>query len=229
MKRILIALLAAGLLAGSALTASAEEAPRSLTVTGRGAVTAEADTATLYVVIESRGATAAEAVRDNAETAARVRNAVIAAGAASDGFSTANYTLWPEYDMKGQQKIKAYCAQNSMKVDVKQLALTGQVSDAAITAGADRIGSVTFSLRDEETYKEEALRRAAADAKKKAATIAAGLGTALGAPLSVTANSVYVSAYKSPARNTAEADAGTTLTPDRQEITAQVTVVYEIA
>ena len=102
MKRTAIALLTAGLVLAGSLAGYAAD-PRTLTVTGTGSVTAAADTATLYVVIETKSDTAARAARDNADTAARVRNAVIAAGASSDGFSTANYTLYPEYDPKGEK------------------------------------------------------------------------------------------------------------------------------
>lgn len=230
MKKTVIALMAAGLIFTGGLAAQAEDAPRTLTVSGTGSVTAAADTATLYVVIESRSATAAEAARDNADTAARVRNAVIAAGASDEGFSTANYTLWPEYDVKDQQTIRAYSAQNSMKVVVKDLARTGQVTDAAIAAGADRIGSVVFSLENEETCRAAAIRSAAASARKEADAIAAGLGCTITGVLSSTASTTRTAPYRALMYNgDATAETGTELTPEKQEITANVTVVYEIA
>lgn len=230
MKKTAIALLAAGLILTGGLSAAAEDAPRTLTVTGTGSASAAADTATLYVVIESRGATAAEAARDNADTAARVRNAVIAAGASDKEFATANYTLWPEYDPDHPQRIRAYSAQNSMKVIVKDLALTGQVTDAAIAAGADRIGSVVFSLEDGTPYTDAAIRSASRSARKEADAIAAGLGCTITGVLSASVNTSAAAPYRPVMRNAdATAEAGTVLTPEKQEITAQVTVVYEIA
>lgn len=229
MKRTAIALLTAGLVLAGSLAGYAAD-PRTLTVTGTGSVTAAADTATLYVVIETKSDTAAQAARDNADTAARVRNAVIAAGASSDGFSTANYTLYPEYDPKGELKPAAYHAQNSMKVEVKDLARTGQVSDAALHAGASRIGSVVFSLSDEKAYKDRALRAAAGDARAKADAIAGRIGCTVAGVLDVSTQTVSAAPYGRSVMNmAADAAPGTTLSPDKQEITATVSVTYEIA
>lgn len=229
MKRTAIALLTAGLVLAGSLSGYAAD-PRTLTVTGTGSVIAAADTATLYVVIETKSDTAARAARDNADISARVYNAVIAAGASSDGLSTANYALYPEYDPKGEMKTAAYRVQNSLKVEVKDLARTGQVSDAALQAGASRIGSVIFSLSDEEAYKDRALRAAAKDAAAKADAIAGSLGCTVTGVLSVSTQSVSAAPYGRSVMNmAADAAPGTTLSPDKQEITAQVTVVYEIA
>ncbi len=229
MKRTAIALLTAGLVLAGSLSGYAAD-PRTLTVTGTGNVTAAADTATLYVVIETKSDTAARAARDNADISARVYNAVIAAGASSDGLSTANYALYPEYDPKGEMKTAAYRVQNSLKVEVKDLARTGDVSDAALQAGASRIGSVIFSLSDEEAYKDRALRAAAKDAEAKADAIAGSLRCTVTGVLAVSTQSVSAAPYGRSVMNmAADAAPGTTLSPDKQEITAQVTVVYEIA
>lgn len=230
MKKTALALLTAGLILTGGFAAHAEDAPRTLSVSGTGSVTVAADTATLYVVIESRGATAAEAARANADTASLVRNAVIAAGASDKEFATANYTLRPEYDPKDPRKIKAYSAQNSMKVVVKDLSRAGAVSDAAVAAGAGRIGSVVFSLEDEEPYRAQAIRNAALSARKEADLIAAGLGCTITGVISATASAAYTTPYRTVLRNAdATAETGTAFTPEKQELTANVSIVYEIA
>lgn len=226
MKAALVSLMTAALLwTGS--TALAEDAPRTLTVTGTGTVTAAADTATLYVVIDSEGPTAGQAARDNGRTAAEVKRAVVAAGAAEDELTTANYTLRPEYDEKRPRTIRTYRAQHSLKVVVRDAALAGAVSDAALAAGAGRIGSVVFSLADQTPYQTEALQRAAAGARKESERIAAALGASITGVLSAT-TSVRSHPPRGLLRNASAKEENTALVPEKQDITATVTIVYEI-
>lgn len=227
----IIALTAAACLMAVPFISSAADNPPSLTVSGTGTVTAPADTATLYVIVETTSPEAAAAAQDNAAISTKVWNAALAAGAKDQGITTTGYNLWPE--TSGQNKNKTtYHVQNSMKITVKDLSRTGAVSDAALKAGATRIGSVSFTLEDTTPYKERALTEAVNDARQKANSIAVGLGCTITGVRSVSVGDINTNAPRARMLlNTAggAADTETTLTPGTQSIMGQVTIVFDIA
>ena len=49
---------------------------------------------------------------------------------------------------------------------------TGAVIDAALTAGADHVAGIYFSLSDDSSVRAEALRRAVADVRRRAEALA---------------------------------------------------------
>jgi uncharacterized protein YggE len=58
----------------------------------------------------------------------------------------------------------------------------------AIKEGADNIGSITFSLRDEKTVQDKAALEALKDAKRKAGNLADAVGWAIDRPITLAAN-----------------------------------------
>lgn len=232
MNKILFALAAAAAITGAAFTVDAADAPRSLTTSGSATVSVLPDTAILYVVVESEGKDAAKAAQDNASRTDKVWAAVTAAGADRDASATSGYNLWPEYEAGRPDAIKTYRVTNSLKVVTHDLAAAGKISDAALRAGASRIQSVQFSLEKEEQYQSQALSRAAAEARKKADIIAQSLGTSVTGVLSVTASAPSSGTYRFRMANavmdSGAAPAPTELTPEKQDITRNVTVVFQI-
>lgn len=231
MNKILFTLAAA---AAITCAASAAEAagPRSLTVNGSAAVSVLPDTATLYVVVESSGSDAAKAAQDNASRTDKVWAAVTAAGADRGASATSGYNLWPEYEAGKPDTVKIYRVTNGLKVVTHNLAAAGKISDAALKAGASRIQSVQFSLEKEEQYQNQALSRAAAEARKKADIIAQSLGASVTGVLSAAASTPPSGTYRFRAANavmdSTAAPAPTELTPEKQEIRRDITVVFEI-
>ncbi len=238
MKKKLIALMTAGVLAISCISASAqsdESFHRSLTVSGSATVTAKSDTATIHLSVETSSPNVKAAVRENANTMTAVRNAVISAGADASKIETQNYQVYPQntYDDKGRVKNKTYNCTNSMNVVVSRLDKTGEVMDAAVQAGANRIDSVDFSVSNTQVYKDQALREATADALRKANIMAAALGRNVINVISVSEDSNNVVPYRMMKVNLAAArsndeGAPTPLAPGDAKMESHVTVVFEI-
>jgi uncharacterized protein YggE len=229
-----MALMTAGLIAFSCVTAQAEEpARRSITVTGTSEVTAKSDMATINVSVETSSPNVKAAARENANTMTAVRNAVIAAGADASKIETQNYNIYPQqtYDSKGNAKVKEYRCTNSMKVVVDQLSRTGNVMDAAVEAGANRIDSVDFSVAHPEVYKDEALKKATEDAYRKAKIIASALGRSVVNVISASDDNVNVVPYRMMNVKLAAArveDSTTPIDPGESKMQGRVTVVFEI-
>ena len=234
MKKLAVAL-AAGLIACSCMTAQAEDSRRSITTTGNGVVIAQNNRAVMYLAVETMSSDAKQAAQDNANIMTKVKHAVIGAGAAPDKIETDNYTMYPVYEYdKGKVKSRKYEVNNRMKVVVEDLTKAGTVMDAAISAGANRIENIMFTVRNPGKYKDDALREAARDARRKADIIAASLGKTVTNIISVTDNSVRISPrnYMMNARmaggNDMAESATTPMEGGDAKVESSVTVVFEI-
>lgn len=174
-------------------TVHAEEAPRTLSVTGRGTAVAAADKAEFDVTIETTAPTQTEAASENAARSRAVRTALIAAGAKFDQLATGNYSVSPvyRYDKKNNRTLLGYTAQNRIHVEAGLLRNTGAIIDAAAESGASRIDSIQFSNTNKDPYKNQAYRLAAEDARAQAEALANTLGLTLGPVLSVSENTSY--------------------------------------
>ncbi|MGO9264377.1 MAG: SIMPL domain-containing protein [Candidatus Binataceae bacterium] len=172
--------------------AAAESTPSDLhtiEVNGDGSVQAAPDQATLQLAIETHAATAAEAAGSNGALAQKVRDALKAKLQDKGLMWTGGYSLYPDYSEPrngGEAKIIGYRAQNSITVQTGALELVGPLIDAAIAAGANRVGSLDYDLRDNTKARSEAITRAAKDAEAQAQALAAALAVKLGAVVKAT-------------------------------------------
>ena len=227
----IMALLTCFCMAAACISVSAADAPaKTITVEGSGNMTIGADQASVNIAIETDASTPQEAAASNASLMTGVRDAVIRAGIEANKIKTSNYMLWPSYQYdKGKSSVSGYRATNSVIVTVNPANKTGDVIDAAIHAGANKINSVTFSMKDTDTYKQQVIRKAINDAKEKADTIAAALDKHVINVLSVSENSVRVTLNRNlmMVRESA-VSAETPIEPQDVDIQSDVTVVFEI-
>jgi uncharacterized protein len=173
--------------------AAAESTPSSLhtiEVNGDGSVQAAPDQATLQLAIETHATTAAEAAGSNGALAQKVRDALKSKLQDKGLMWTGGYSLYPDYSEArngGEAKIIGYRTQNSITVQTGALELVGPLIDAAIKAGANRVGSLDYDLRDNSQARGEAITRATKDAETQAQALASALGVKLGPIVKATA------------------------------------------
>lgn len=237
MNKKWLAIATAGIIALSAsIQAWAADANdrRSITITGQGEVSAKSDTAIITFSVETMSPNAKAAARENANTMDAVRNAVIAKGADAKKIETQSYNVYPQdqYDSKGKVKSTTYRAENSLRVTVTDLSKTGDIIDAAIAAGANRVSSLDLTVSDTSAYEDQAIRKATEDAYHKAKIIAATLGKTVTNVISVQENGnryvpYRVANVKLAARSLSE-DASTPIEGGESKINSSVTIVFEI-
>jgi uncharacterized protein YggE len=151
-------------------------------------------------------------------------------GTAAD-IKTISFTLQPNYLYPregGEPDITGYTATNLVRITIDDLTRVGTLIDAATEAGANRIRSLQFVLKNEGPAHAQALREAAAKARTKADALAFALGVRIGRVLSVTETSPAVV----PVRNVAFARAGAAATPIEPgtiEVRATITLRVEIS
>ncbi len=147
-------------------------------VSGTSMVQAQPDTAILSISVVTQNQDALEAQQQNAGLSESVIRAVKAAAGAGAEIKTSGYVLTPQRVYKENQPptISGYEVRNSITVTMGELQKVGAVIDAAATAGANNVDSVSFTLRKDETARNQALSEATREAISKANVIARVLG-----------------------------------------------------
>jgi uncharacterized protein len=166
---------------------------RTIQVAGNGEAQAAPDLAVLSLAIETHAATAADAAGRNGGLAQKVSEALRAKLGDKGKTWTGGYSLYPEYGDQSHPNAKpvitGYRAENTITVQTGALDLVGPLIDAAIAAGANRVNSLDFNLRDDTRARNEAITKAAKDAQAQAQALAAALGLKLGPIINATTQS----------------------------------------
>jgi uncharacterized protein len=196
--------------------------PDTVTTTGHGVVTVVPDEASVSAGVHTQAETAAAALAQNA----RLMSSVIAALKAAGGsdLQTQQVSLYPQTN--DQNQVTGYVADNSVSAEAK-IAGAGALIDAAVAAGANNVSGPTLDVSDRDARYRDALGKAVADARAKAAALAGAGGFGVGPVSSVTEQTAAAPApvYEAAAAGKSVA---TPIEPGTQDVTADVTVTFRI-
>ena len=193
MHRWLAALAAVMMLAVMAL-AGAPEAQAfgkafRFSSSGEGVVSAAPDMAHVNIGVHTRAKSAGDALRKNTEAMRRVfddlrkRFGIAEKDMATTGFGVEPVYFTPRDDKgrpTGPAKLVAYEVRNRLTVTVRDLDRLGELLDAVVKSGANRLEDIVFDFSDREKLLNEARRKAVAQAKEKAKLYAEAVGFRLG-------------------------------------------------
>lgn len=143
---------------------------RTLKVQGHAVLAAAPDRATITLGAVSRAEDARAALADNARTLDAVIHAVEDLGVERSAMQTMNLSIHPDPET-GQ-----YVVSHQLNVHVGDVLKVGEALDAAVAAGANASGGVSFGLTDPSELMAQALREAVADAQARAESITSALG-----------------------------------------------------
>lgn len=226
---------ALALLAGP-LAAQEREEPRTVTVNAVAQVERAPDRAVGLLAVESQAETAQAASQQNAQTMESVIAALRSAGISGDVIRTTGYQLNPVYipAQRGEsgERISGYRAVNMVEIKVDSLPRLGAIIDAAIGAGANRVASLRFELRDMDGARLEAIAQAVEKGRREAEVVARAAGQQLGLPMSIHTSSDFpypqpmYAMERSVAMNAPQAS--TPIETGTLTITANVTLVYRL-
>lgn len=192
----LASLLAAALLTAAPLTAQMNESPtlaigkdnRTLTISASDHAEADAEVADLSVGYTVYGATLQEAYRAASASSNGIVKAMLDAGAAKSEMQSRAQQVarLNDYEQKQQKGAKFRVSQTwTVSTEPGKAAV---VLDAAVQAGANQSGDITWRMKNNLALDQEALRKATEHAKALAATMAQSLGATLGKPVYATNN-----------------------------------------
>jgi uncharacterized protein len=232
MKTLTHAVLAC-LLAAPAL---AQQAPlSSIRVTGDAQVTAKPDRVQIDVGVTTHAETSQEAAAQNARQVDAVLAAVKKSAGPTAVLKTVDYSLTPAYRYQNGHEpvITGYTASNLVQVTLDDLTKISNVIDAAAQSGANQVRGIQFTLRDQDSVRADALRKAAAKARGDAEVLAAALGLKIVRVLSVEENGVpqfpRMRMMNVAAAGAAEAKVATPVESGTLEVSADIVLTVEVA
>lgn len=167
----------------SAAETGATPQPRTISVTGTGKAMAAPDIAYITVGVDTKSSSAIVAAEENNQKMNGVVAAIKGLGIEDKDIQTINYNIYIEqkYDREGKPTgEREYRVVNEVRVRVRNLDNVGKLLEQAVTAGANSIGNISFSLSDPVALQKQARDAAIADARDRAQQLAEGLGVKLG-------------------------------------------------
>jgi uncharacterized protein YggE len=204
----------------------------TIEVNGTGEAQAPPDRATLQIAIETHATTAAAAAGNNGALAQKVSDALKRKLQDKGLMWTGGYTLYPDYSEQrngGEARIIGYRAQNSITVQTGAMELVGPLIDAAIAAGANRVDSLDYDLRDDTKARTDAIGKASKNAQAQAQALATALGVQLGAVMKASTVTEERPLPVARARFTAAlSTAATPVEAGQITVPATVSLTYEI-
>ncbi|MGI6545918.1 MAG: SIMPL domain-containing protein [Fastidiosipilaceae bacterium] len=140
-------------------------------------VTVEPDIAYLTLGATTMDEKASDAARQNAIIMEAILAAVKQAGVDEADIRTQRYNVEMDYDYSGlTPTLKGYNVSNSLNITIHDLAIVGDVLDAATKSGANEVTSLVFDKEDKSVAYDEALTLATKRAMEKVDVIAAAAG-----------------------------------------------------
>jgi len=228
----------------AAMTTVYDAQSMGIRVSGEGSVSAVPDVAVLSIGVEAEASTVEQAMDKAAEAMDKVMDALHDQGIADKDIKTRGFSIYPVWDQVGwlddwledenDERIVGYQVGNTASVKVRDIGSTGDVIDAAASAGGDliRISGVSFTIGDPSVFEDEARAAAVADAKAKAQQLASLSGVHLGKAFYISESGGYYPTYWGGGMDYLGGDEGyrasTTISAGETEITVYVDMAFTI-
>jgi uncharacterized protein YggE len=155
----------------------------TLVTSGQGEAKVTPDRATILVNVQTRGPTAVAAASENAQKTRAVLDALTKLDLPKDQLSTEGYTVYPEmrYDRDGgSPRVTGYVVTNTVRAETRRPEQAGAIIDAALAAGANVIGGLSFHASSIDEARRQAITAAVANARADAEAMARAAGGSLG-------------------------------------------------
>jgi uncharacterized protein len=207
-------------------------AVRSIVLTGHGEVTTAPDIAVLSLGVATHSKSAKDALKTNTAAMQKLFAVLKAAGIADKDMQTSGFSVNPRYDYgdgKSPPRADGFDVANSVAITVRKLDQLGAVLDAAVGAGSNQINGLSFGVDNPASFADEARKRAALDARRKAEIYATAADFILGPIISISEGNAYQPQPVVFARAKMESDAAAVpIAQGEQVITVDVNIVWEI-
>jgi hypothetical protein len=225
-------------LGASATAASAAPAPAivcptnaaTVTVQGYGSAEGQPNELTISLGVQTQASTASAALDSNSTKANALISALEADGVSKQDLQTSGLSIQPVYTGP-KQLITAYQVVNTVTVTLYDLADAGKIIDDAAHAAGNAIvvNNIAFSVKDDAALLGQARAAAVRQALGQAQLMASAAGMSLGHICSLVDNSSLPQPLTLNAGAPARAAAPTTpVQPGEEQVTANVTAVYEL-
>jgi hypothetical protein len=202
----------------------------TVTVRGRATVPVTPDEVTLGLTVEALEGTAAAAFAEASRRAGELAALCDALGVPPAARSTARVSLAEhgEHDRDGRWHHRGFSATSRVAVTLGEAELAIRLLSEAVARAAVRVDGPVWGVADDNPAHEEARRRAAADARRRASDYVEALGARLGAIESIAEPGTGPPPGPRPLRAAALAEADMPLEAGEQEVAAAVDVTFVV-
>ena len=229
MKYLVPAAVAATLLATPAPAQTIP--PPAISVTGEANVSVAPDQAQIDGGVTSDARTAREASEANNAAMSKVLLALKGAGIDGKDYQTSRLSLQPQFATPSKNSerpgIVSFRASNRVMVRIRDVTKVASVIDALVTAGANEIGGINFTVTQASKHLDEAREKAIADARRKAEIYAKAAGVTLGEPISISEEGAAVPVFRSKVAAPMAASAAP-VAPGEEQLSVTVNVSWAI-
>ena len=201
-----------------------------ITVTGTGTVTGTPNQLVLSMGVQTSASSVSTALIEANHATRQVTSALKSHGVRRADIQTSGLSIQPNYS-NGNTAPVGYGVSEQLTATLRDLAAAGSQIQAAVTAGgnATTVDGVSLNLTDTGTLLARARAAAVRDAQAKASQFAKALGHQLRAVVSLSSqSSVPYPIYYATALAGNAAAPSVPVSPGRQQVSVQVTVVYAI-
>ncbi|MBI4225008.1 MAG: SIMPL domain-containing protein [Candidatus Sungbacteria bacterium] len=225
------------------------ELPRQIAVSGEGKTTVKPDIAVFTAGVVAQAAKVKDAQTENTKKSNAIIEFLKKSGVDEKDIKTTEYSIYPQYQSSypppcvfpgpcpmttvRPPEIVSYQVRQTIEVKVRDLGKVDDLLDGVVSAGANEVGSITFKMDDPEAARVAARKEAIDKAKAKAQVLADDLGIRLKRIVSYNEEGsgypIYPMAmeYAKSSGLGGGAAPAPQVQPGEQEVTANVTIVYE--
>lgn len=202
--------------------------------TGEAILSVKPDQALVEIGVVTQGTTAIAVAAQNAKQTEAVLAELRRLLGGNNQLKTTSYSVRPNYQHPkpgAATAIAGYIATNVVEVTLDDLAQVSKVIDSATQSGANSIQKLQYRLKNPRAVREQALRKAAEEAKASVEAIASGLGLRIVRVLSaeeVTSEEGFLMAKKAAPPPPQDAAPATPVEVGMIEISVTVIVRVEI-
>ncbi|MBU2562221.1 MAG: SIMPL domain-containing protein [Nanoarchaeota archaeon] len=212
----------------------------TINVEGIATVKAMPDLISVYFNIQTKGETTQEAKDANSEIFDDLVLELLSQGFERKDIVTENFNIYPDYEWKdGTRTENGFIATHSIRIeiDAEETDKLGSIIDAGADSGAG-ISYINFELSQElqNTYKAEAMKLAAQDARVKAEAVAEGFDKSVGKLVSTSVSdfgyypwNVFSARTEGVGEDYALAkETVSSIQPGDKEITSRINAVFKL-
>jgi uncharacterized protein YggE len=215
---------------------------QTISVSGSSTISSNPDTLIIVLGVESEAKTANDSLSQNSDSLNSVISALNNSGISEDDIQTSNFSIYPLYDSikdsdgNWQQILNGYRVSNILLIQTDKINSAGDIIDAAVSSGANRVDNISFQLSDDKLQKisDDLIANAINDATQKAEKALVPLNQKIVGVKSVVIHDNVVPYYDSPMRASFDGFAESSMKSapimsGDEEITTNVSVVFYIA
>lgn len=151
----------------------------TIAVTGSSSALVLPDRVVINLGVDSHATTASSALTANTQAMNQVVSALKGAGLTDNELATRYFNIQPVYNLtKGGQILVGYIASSTVSITTNKTNSAGQYIDASVSAGANRVDSVSFgvSTQSQSQLKESLTALAVNEARARAEVALTPLG-----------------------------------------------------